>query len=58
MDFFKILHSERDQKLHEHYISGFSKNIFVWDNWVILGPKISHSHISLMDCHLTLIFGM
>ena len=58
MDSFKILHNERDQKLHEHYISSFSKNIFVWGNWVILGQKIWHSHISLMDCHLTLIFGM
>ena len=49
MDFLKILHIERDQNVHERYITSFSKKVLVWSKWVILGPKMSHPHISLMD---------
>ena len=36
-DFFKILHNERGQGLHENYVNGFSKKSIILGKWVILG---------------------
>ena len=47
--FFLILHNERDQELHQHHVNNFSKTFRVCGKGVILGLKMLHSHISLMD---------
>ena len=43
-DFFKILHNEMGQEVHENYINGFSEKILIWGKWTILGPKIACPH--------------
>ena len=35
-DFFKILQSESGQKVHENFISCFSRKKFIWDNLIFL----------------------
>ena len=37
-DYFKILHNERGQELHEGHLIGFSKKNLVLDKWAIIEP--------------------
>ena len=39
-NFFKILQSESGQKVHENFISCFSRKKFIWDNLIFL--PLSH----------------
>ena len=43
-DFLHILHNEGEQLVDQEYVLTFSKKIFLWGKWLILGPKMAHGH--------------
>ena len=45
--FFKILHNDRSQDVHESMVNGFSKKGFVRGKWTTFDVKLAH--LTILD---------